>query len=114
MPTWGVWVGDAFYWEGGLRTRRARNVALRDDVVVSVGDDEAAVVVESHAERVTDPDVALEAALVAAFGKYAEPFDYKVDPANWRTGGLWRAEPMTAFGWTAHGYPGDATRGRFD
>ncbi len=55
MPTWGVWVGDAFYWEGGLQTRRARNVALRGDVVVSVGGDEAAVIVEGHAERVPGP-----------------------------------------------------------
>lgn len=113
MPTWGVWVGDAFYWEGGLETRRARNVALRGDVVVSVGGDEAAVIIEGHAVRVTDQDAALEAELVAAFGKYTAPFAYSVDPANWRTGGLWRVDPTVGFGWTSHGYPGDATRWRF-
>ena len=113
MPTWGVWVGDAFYWEGGLQTRRARNVALRDAVAVSVGGDEAAVIIEGHAVRVTDPDPALEAELVAAFAKYRGPFDYTVDPANWRSGGLWRVESTVGFGWTSHGYPGDATRWRF-
>ena len=93
MPTWGVWVGEAFYWEGGLQTRRARNVALRRDVVVSVGGDEAAVIIEGHVVRVTDPDPVLEAELVAAFAKYTGPFDYTVDPDNWRTGGLWRVDP---------------------
>lgn len=113
MPTWGVWVDEAFFWEGGLQTRRARNLAQRDDVSVSLGGDEAVVIVEGHAERVTEPDVTLEARLVAAFAKYAQPFDYTVDPANWRTGGLWRVRPTVAFGWTAHGYPRDATRWRF-
>ena len=88
-------------------------MALRGDVVVSVGGDEAAVIIEGHVVRVTDPDPVLEAELVAAFAKYTGPFDYTVDPDNWRTGGLWRVDPTVGFGWTSHGYPGDATRWRF-
>ena len=113
MPTWGVWVDDAFYFEGGLQTRRARNLEARGEVVVSVGGDDDAVIVEGVATRITDPAPPLEAALVAAFGKYRAGFDYTVDPANWRSGGLWRADPTVVFGWSAHGYPRDATRWRF-
>jgi hypothetical protein len=114
MPLWGVWLADGFYFEGGLRTRRARNLAANPNAVVTVGGDDEAVIVEGVAALVRGLPAAVEQALVAGFAKYREPFGYTADPANWTSGGLWRMRPRVAFGWSAHGYPADATRWRFD
>ena len=71
------------------------------------------MIVEGVVTRITDPPSPLEAALVTAFGKYRAGFDHTVDPADWRAGGLWRADSTVVFGWSAHGYSRDATRWRF-
>jgi nitroimidazol reductase NimA-like FMN-containing flavoprotein (pyridoxamine 5'-phosphate oxidase superfamily) len=111
-PTWAGWADGALWFEGGLETRWARNLARSPSCTMSVERDADVVMVEGHAEMLRDPDPAIAGRIVAAYGKYVPSHDYRVDPANWREGGLWRLRPLIAFGW-GRAYPADATRWRF-
>ena len=115
-PVWAVWLDGQLWFEGGLRTRRARDLAANPRAIAAVHvDDATAVIVEGHVESRTDPEVELAARLVEAYRKYhAAPWDYEADPANWRSGsggGLWALRPVVALGWSR--FPQDATRWRF-
>jgi len=113
MPTWGAWVDDAFWFEGGLATRRARNLAANPSAVLSVAEGaEDVVILEGTTERIEDPDRRLADRIVSGFAKYRATKGYEVDPANWRTGGLWVLRPVVGFGWSR--YPDDATRWTFE
>jgi nitroimidazol reductase NimA-like FMN-containing flavoprotein (pyridoxamine 5'-phosphate oxidase superfamily) len=68
VPVWGVWLDDTFYFEGGLDTRRGRNIAANPAVVVHVERDDDIVIVEGDAEAILTPDSTLSARLVEAFG----------------------------------------------
>jgi len=105
-------VGDRFFFEGGPRTRRARNIAQNPEVVVHVERGDDAVIVEGAALTL-DTDEDLEIRVVEGFAKYRVSHDYEVDPQNWRDGGLWVLNPRVAFGWNVGNYPADATRWHF-
>ncbi len=116
-PVWAAWLDGRLWFEGGLRTRRARNLAADPRAVAAVHvDDATAVIVEGVVELRTDPDDGLAARLVEAYGKYgAAPWAYTADPANWRSGsggGLWALRPLVVLGWSR--FPADATRWRFE
>lgn len=111
MPTWGAWVNDRFYFEGGLETRRARNIAANGWISVGISDRNQAVIVEGEAVNIAPlEDATLIAALVEGFAKYRDSDDYEADPANWRdpAGGLWELRPSVAFGWSR--FPETTTR----
>jgi hypothetical protein len=115
MPTWGVWLDDTFWFEGGTETRRVRNLAVNPSAVVSIGGVGMALIVEGVVEMRLDPDPALGARLVEGFAKYrVPPYEYEADPANWRSdaGGLWMLRPTVVFGWQA--FPKTCTRWTFD
>jgi hypothetical protein len=114
MPTWGAWVNDRFYFEGGLETRRARNIAANGWISVGISDRNQAVIVEGEAVNVAPlEDATLIAALVEGFAKYRDSDDYEADPATWRdpAGGLWELRPSVAFGWSR--FPETTTRWHF-
>src|SRR5262249_12235184 len=100
------------YFEGGPRTRRARNIALNSEVGVSVEHGDDAVIVEGTAVAL-DPDPDLEGRVVEGVAKYPTSHDYEVDPQNWRNGGLGVLSPKVAFGWNVGLYQADATRWHF-
>lgn len=115
-PVWAVWLDGRLWFEGGLRTRRARNLASDPRAVAAVHvDDATAVIVEGVVEVRTDPDASLASRLVEAYAKYRPTrWAYEADPSNWRSGsggGLWALRPVVAFGWSR--FPEDATRWRF-
>jgi hypothetical protein len=115
IPIWGVWLDENFWFEGGLTTRWARNLATNPAVAMTVHvDDATAVIVEGVASDRSDPGPALASRLVAAFGKYRRTrWAYEADPSNWRRGSggaLWCLEPRTVLGWSR--FPEDATRWR--
>lgn len=115
-PVWGVWLDGQLWFEGGLRTRRARDLAADPRAVASIHvDDATAVIVEGLVELRSDPDERLASRLVEAYGKYRRtPWAYEADPANWRAasgGGLWALRPTMVLGWSR--FPEDATRWRF-
>jgi hypothetical protein len=116
VPTWAVWLDGALWFEGGVGTRRARNLATNSNAVASIHiDDDAALIVEGAVEMRADPPVELAARLVEAYAKYRPTrWAYEADPANWSTengGGLWALRPTVVLGWTR--FPDDATRWRF-
>lgn len=117
VPTWAVWLEGALWFEGGVGTRRARNLALNSAAVASIHiDDEAALIVEGVVESRADPTADQVEKLVQAFAKYRPTrWAYDADPANWRSengGGLWALRPVVVLGWTR--FPDDATRWRLD
>lgn len=117
VPTWAVWLDGSLWFEGGLDTRRARNLERNPAAVASIHvDDDAALIVEGVVERRSDPPEALAARLVEAYAKYRPThWAYEANPANWRTangGGLWALRPTLVLGWTC--FPDDATRWRFE
>jgi hypothetical protein len=109
-PIWGAWAAGAVWFEGGPRTRWARNLAENPACTMAVEHGADAVIVEGRAELVR-PDKLLEDHLLAGYEKYIAARDYRADPANWREG-IWRLSPVVAFGWS-RAYPTDATRWRF-
>lgn len=112
MPTWGAWALDRLWLEGGLRTRRARNIARRPECTASTQRGDDVVIVEGRAVRVREPGAALVEALLDGFAKYAASHGYRADPENWRAGGLWLIEPRVVFAWSA--FPRDCTRWTFE
>jgi hypothetical protein len=116
MPTWGIWLDDIFWFEGGLGTRRARNLGANPRAVVSIHvDDDTAIIVEGVVDLRLDSDDGLSGRLVEGFRKYqATRHAYEANPANWRSasgGGLWALRPIVAMAWSD--FPRDCTRWHF-
>jgi len=63
MPLGAEWVDGAFYFTSGANTRKAKNLALNPECVITVATHDFDIVVEGRASRVTDP------ALVARIAK---------------------------------------------
>ena len=63
MPLGAEWVDGAFYFTSGAHTRKATNLALNPECVITVATHDFDIVVEGRASRVTDP------ALVARIAK---------------------------------------------
>ena len=115
MPTWGVWVDDRFYFEGGLETRRARNIALSPWISVGISERNQAVIVEGEARNIAPlTDEPLIAALLDGYAKYRASDSYEANASNWSdpAGGLWELRPTVAFGWSR--FPETTTRWHFD
>jgi hypothetical protein len=110
MPRWGVWVENAFYYDGSPETRHARNVELNPACSLSLESGQQAVIVEgSSAATRADPDD-LGAKLAVAFAKYHDE-GYAPEPDAWSApdgGGLRVLQPRTVLAWFA--FPADATR----
>lgn len=114
MPTWGAWVNDRFYFEGGLETRRARNLAANPWMSVGINDGNEAVIAEGEARNIAPlDDELLIPALLDGYAKYRASDGYVADPANWRGpgGGLWELRPTVVFGWSR--FPETTTRWTF-
>lgn len=116
IPRWGVWVDDAFFYDGSPTTRHAQNVEQNPAVSLSLEDGWRAVIVEgtSVATRADAGAGSLGERLAAAFGKYHD--DGYVPAADaWAGdggGGLRVVRPVTAMAWFS--FPTDATRFVFE
>lgn len=110
IPRWGVWVDDAFYYDGSPSTRHARNVEANPACSLSLEDGRQAVILEgrSLATRADPDDLGLR--LAAAFAKYRDD-GYEPASDSWAAehgGGLRVFTPVTALAWFS--FPTDATR----
>jgi hypothetical protein len=115
-----LWVEDRFFFTSGPRTRKGRNLAEREDCVISVALADIDLVVEGTARRVTDePTLKRLAARFAAQGWPARVEDdaltapYSAPSAGPPPWYLFEFIPKTAFG-VATAEPYGATRWRFD
>jgi hypothetical protein len=109
-PIWGVWVDEAFWMEGGPRTRRFRNLAANPATVVTVERGNDAVILEGDAELVTDIDDALAERLLSAYRKYIPTHGYQAERSNWDMG-IWRVKPRKVMAWSD--FPADTTKWTF-
>ena len=110
MPVWGVWWRDALWFSCGLRSRKARNIGHDHRCVVTTDDARNPVVIEGTATRVSTTD------LLGGFNdtvntKYDT--DYAVDFYDPAVNGVFRVEPLWAFGVTEDDFTGSPTRWTF-
>ncbi len=54
MLVWGLWLGGAFYFSTGRKSRKARNLAENSHCVISTDQAHEALIVEGIAEEVAD------------------------------------------------------------
>lgn len=99
MPTWGVWLEEAFYFGGGRQTRKAKNIARNPQVVIHSESGEDAIILEGRAEEVLDEawQVRIDDAYEAKYGmRHGTP--------------VWRLALKQAFAWEIKTYPTSATK----
>ncbi len=114
IPRWGIWLDDAFYYDGSPSTRHARNLEVNPACSLSLEDGQHAVVLEGTSTATRADADALGAELSAAFAKYHDD-GYSPAPDAWageQGGGLRVFTPVTGMAWFA--FPADATRFVFD
>jgi len=110
IPRWGVWVDDAFYYDGAPSTRHARNAEANPACSLSLEDGQHAVMLDGRSVATrADPD-GLGTRLARAFEKYHAD-GYRPAPDAWageQGGGLRVFTPTTGMAWFS--FPTDATR----
>lgn len=100
VPVWGIWLDGTFYFGGGRRTRKARNLETNPHVVVHLESGDDVVILEGVAEEITDPSllVRIDDAYEAKYGiRHGTP--------------IWALRPRAAYGWDD--FPKSATRWLF-
>jgi hypothetical protein len=108
VPRWGVWVDDAWYYDGSPATVNARKLERNAAAVLHLEDGARAVVVEGASHPLRPPG-GMGERLAAAFEKY-HALGYAPEPTAWDGGGLWCLRPRQVLAWTD--FPADATRFR--
>jgi hypothetical protein len=113
-PTWGVWIDQIFYTEGG--GRKIRNLRANPEVVVHLESGDQVVIIEGVASEISKPERSLFERIDAG---YASKYGYKPsvnlstpDDIPYPEGGLFAIRPSIVFAWTR--FPEDATRYTFD
>lgn len=110
IPRWGVWVADAFYYDGATTTRHVRNLERNPAVTLTLESGTQVVIVEGESHAVRADPAGLGAELADAYRKYASA-GYQPGPESWAGedgGGLRVIVPVRAMAW--FDYPKDATR----
>lgn len=107
-PVWGVWVDDVFYFDGGPKTRRSRDIAVNPQVSVHLEDGTRAIILEGTAKECINLPLELGKKLSAEYiRKYSEK-GYSPEPDSWKSGGLYAFRASRVFAWTV--FPKDTTR----
>jgi hypothetical protein len=100
-PVWGVWLDGTLYFDGSEQTRRMRNIAAKPEIVVHLESGDEVVVLEGRAGPVPPPpERALTEKLSALYSEKYASHNYKPQPDQWDSGGLYAMRPHTALGWT--------------
>jgi pyridoxine/pyridoxamine 5'-phosphate oxidase len=110
MPVWGVWLDGRLWFSSGLRSRKARNLAVDPRCTLTTDDALDPVVVEGTAERITDAD-RIAAFVAAVNAKYDAGITVEFqDPA---VNGTFAVRPVRAFALTHGDFTGSPTRWTF-
>jgi pyridoxamine 5'-phosphate oxidase-like protein len=111
---WGAFLDDRFYFEGGPKTRWARNLRRVPRAVVTAERLGLAIMLEGGVRAMT-PAPELADRLVKAFSrKYLRTDKYKPSPSNWDNDGLREVTPARAFAWRYRDFASTATRFLFE
>ncbi len=94
MLVWGIWWQEAFWFSTGPRTRKARNLASRPQVVIGTERAEQAVILEGVAEEIKDRAVWKQIVEL-----YNRKYGGDLGPLLESSGGcVFRVQPVVAFG----------------
>ncbi len=106
MAVWGVWIGGAFYFSTGERTRKVRNLEREPRCVLTTERADEPVIVEGRVERVADSGL-----LDRVRGIYRE----KYGMAYPEDSNVYAVRPRVVFGMIENPdeFPGSATRWEF-
>ncbi len=107
MPVWGLWLHGAVWFSSDAASRKARNITGRPGIVVHLESGDEVVIVEGHAEEVTD-----RAALEPFARAYEEKYGFRLD-LDHPIGLVHRVRPDAVLGWREKDFPTTATRWRF-
>jgi hypothetical protein len=106
-PVDGVWVDGALCFGGGPTTRWVRNLRANPALTVSLGGEEAALILEGNAEWIEDPaDPLVEPSQLASRAKY--PGYHGDGSAPFQP--FFAFRPRVAYAWTLAAFPASATR----
>jgi hypothetical protein len=110
MPVWGAWVDSRLWFSSGLRSCKARNLAVDPRCTVTTDDARDPVVMEGTAERVTDLD-RIAGFLDAVNLKYDAAITVEfLDP---QVNGTFAVRPAWVFAISEDDFSGSPTRWTF-
>jgi pyridoxine/pyridoxamine 5'-phosphate oxidase len=110
MPVWGVWLDGGVWFSSGLRSRKARDLAVEPRCTLTTDDAQNPVVVDGVARQVTDT-AGIAAFLDAMNAKYHAGMTVEfLDP---QVNGTFAVRPERAFGITHDDFTGSPTRWTF-
>ena len=95
-PVWGIWKGNAFYFETAPGSVKGRNLRHNPRAVVHVQDGLDTVIVEGTVQRVRG-----RGELKALAADYVGKYDYTPDWSDKRSQVVFRVTPKVAHAWRA-------------
>jgi len=111
-PVWGMWLDNAFYFDGSPQTRRGRNMAANPNVAVHLESGDDVVIFRGKVEQINGRDRSFSTRLADAYATKYKHKGYAPAPDTWDEGGLYVLRPRVVFAWT--NFPQDTTRWVFD
>jgi PPOX class probable F420-dependent enzyme len=109
MPVWGLWIGNAFYFSTGRKSRKARNLDANPNCVVSTDRADEAVIVEGVAEEIID-----RASLEQFYKAYKEKYDWDLEQMGFDKEPVYIVRPRVVFGIRESDFTSSATRWTFE
>lgn len=113
VPRWGVWLDDAFWYDGSPETVHVRNLSADPRCVLHLEDGQRATIVEGQSISCDPIRGELGERLAAEFARKYSP-DYAPEATAWSdemAGGMRRIQPEKVMAWNE--FPKDLTRFRF-
>ena len=110
MPVWGVWLAGRVWFSSGLRSRKARNLAVDPRCTLTTDDARDPVVVDGVAERLTGADD-IAAFVAAVNAKYDS--DITVEFQDPEVNGTYAVRPVRVIAVSGADFTGSPTRWRF-
>lgn len=114
VPRWGVWLDDAFFYDGSPTTRHARNLAENSACALHLESGTDVVILEGLSGPSAPVGAEFGARLAAAFGRKYSEQGYTPAADAWSdeiAGGLRVFRPGIGLAWTD--FPADVTRFHF-
>jgi len=95
-PVWGIWKGNAFYFETDPASVKGKNLIENPRIVVHIQDGLDTVIVEGKASRERDPE-----RLKTLRANYSRKYDYEPDWKDETAQLVFRVDPGKAHAWRA-------------
>lgn len=115
VPRWGVWVDEAFWYDGSPQTRHALNAVHNPSCTLHLEDGAAAVIIEGTTATSMPIEGEMGDRLAAEFERKYGVLGYSPESDAWSgadAGGLMRFRPLSAIAWSR--FPEDLTKFLFD